>query len=133
VFFSSHVLSDAEALCSRVAMLANGRLVAAGHVSDLTAFRQRGWELGMSDLPEDLVARLGARIIRAVPLGERRYILELPVDPAPETLVAELTATGARLVSLNPIRDTLEDVFVRQVAGNAAAGAWGWGPTREKK
>jgi ABC-2 type transport system ATP-binding protein len=117
VFFSSHVLSDAEALCSRVAMLAHGRLVAAGPVSELTAFEQRGWELAMSNLGPDIVARLGSRIVGAVPIGERRYMLELPVDPPPEPLVAELAATGARLISLNPIRDTLEDVFVRHVQG----------------
>src|SRR5918996_1025761 len=35
VFFSSHVLSDAEALCSRVAILARGRLVASGRLSDM--------------------------------------------------------------------------------------------------
>src|SRR5438876_8810589 len=35
IFFSSHVLSDAEALCSRVAILAKGRLVASGRLSEL--------------------------------------------------------------------------------------------------
>ena len=35
VFFSSHVLSDAEALCSRVAILAKGRLVTAGRLTDM--------------------------------------------------------------------------------------------------
>src|SRR6185312_8977343 len=44
VFFSSHVLSDAEALCSRVAILAKGRLVASGPMADIHAFRVRGWE-----------------------------------------------------------------------------------------
>src|ERR1041385_3610557 len=48
VFFSSHVLADAEALCSRVAILAGGRLVAAGRLSDLLAFQVRGWELVVS-------------------------------------------------------------------------------------
>src|SRR5829696_1416173 len=48
VFFSSHVLSDAEALCNRVAVLARGRLVANGRISDLQAFDVRGWELVLS-------------------------------------------------------------------------------------
>src|SRR5690349_315438 len=39
VFFSSHVLSDAEALCSRVAVLAKGRLVAEGPLSEILAFQ----------------------------------------------------------------------------------------------
>src|SRR6185503_6193712 len=38
VFFSSHVLSDAEALCNRVAILAKGRLMTAGRLNELLAF-----------------------------------------------------------------------------------------------
>ena len=45
VFFSSHVLSDAETLCSRVAIVAGGRLAAAGDLSELLAFQVRAWEL----------------------------------------------------------------------------------------
>ncbi len=48
VFFSSHVLSDAEALCSRVAILAKGRLVAGGLLTDMLPFQARGWELVVS-------------------------------------------------------------------------------------
>ena len=48
-------------------------------------------------------------------ISDGRYTLELPLDPPPEQLLAELTAGGAHLVSLNPIRETLEDVFVESV------------------
>ena len=58
VFFSSHVLSDAEALCSRVAILAKGRLVASGRLSDMLAFGVRGWELVVADMRDDAVAEL---------------------------------------------------------------------------
>jgi len=116
VFFSSHVLSDAEALCSRVAILARGRLVACGHLADMVAFHSRGWELVVSDVPDAVVPRLAGRVVGTVKLGPGRYAMELPLEPSPEPLLAELSATGAHLVSLNPIHDTLEDFFVRQVA-----------------
>jgi ABC-2 type transport system ATP-binding protein len=118
VFFSSHVLSDAEALCSRVAILAKGKLVAAGRLSDLVDFRARGWELVVSGTSEPAIAALGQRVRRAVRIDEGRYALELPVESSPDQILAELTAGGAHLVSLNPIRDTLEDFFVRQVQGS---------------
>jgi len=118
VFFSSHVLSDAEALCSRVAILAKGKLAAAGRLSDLVDFRARGWELVVSGAAEPSIAALGARVRRAVRIDEGRYLLELPFEPTPDRLLADLTAGGAQLVSLNPIRDTLEDFFVRQVQGS---------------
>ncbi|HMJ86660.1 MAG TPA: ABC transporter ATP-binding protein [Vicinamibacterales bacterium] len=115
VFFSSHVLSDAEALCSRVAILAKGRLVASGRLSDMLAFRARGWELVVAGVSEAALAAVESRVRRAVRIGEGRYTLDLPLEPAPEHLLADLTRAGAHLVSLNPVRQTLEDFFVEQV------------------
>jgi ABC-2 type transport system ATP-binding protein len=116
VFFSSHVLSDAEALCNRVAILAHGRLVASGRIADLQAFQLRGWELVVANVAPELLERHRIRVLRVTPLGEHRYTLELPLEPAPELLLRDLLAGGARLVSLNPVRDTLEDFFVRKIA-----------------
>ena len=115
VFFSSHVLSDAEALCSRVAILAKGKLVAGGLLTDLLPFRARGWELVVGNVSDAFIATLGGRVTRVVRLGDGRYTLELPVEPAPDRWLAELTSVGAHLISLNPIRQTLEDFFVQRV------------------
>ena len=115
VFFSSHVLSDAEALCNRVAVLAGGRLVAQGLISELQPFHVRGWELTVSGVTADAIERHRPRIRRATRLGEGRYSLELPLEPPPESLLRDLTAGGAALVSLTPLRDTLEDFFVQKV------------------
>src|SRR5687768_16965398 len=75
VFFSSHVLSDAEALCSRVAILAKGRLIAQGQLTDMVAFQARGWELVMSHVtPEALAcATATGHVMKALPLGADRY------------------------------------------------------------
>jgi ABC-2 type transport system ATP-binding protein len=116
VFFSSHVLSDAEALCSRVAILANGRLVSTGRLSEMLEFQARGWELVMANVPGATAASLGARVRSAIRVGEDQYAFELPVDPPPDRLVAELTAGGGRLISLNPVRETLEEFFDKQVS-----------------
>jgi ABC-2 type transport system ATP-binding protein len=115
VFFSSHVLADAEALCSRVAILAAGQLIAAGRLADLRAFQVRGWELVVGGLNPEILGRLGDRVRRATAIAESRYALELPLDPPPDGLLGELLRSGAHLVSLNPLRDTLEDYFVEQV------------------
>jgi ABC-2 type transport system ATP-binding protein len=117
VFFSSHVLSDAEALCSRVAVLARGRLVASGELAELLAFQVRGWELVVSGLTEAALAAATAsgHVTGATPLGGQRFALDLPLTAAPEEVLAGLTAQGARLVSIHPLRETLEDFFVRQI------------------
>ena len=56
---------------------------------------------------------VNARLTRATSLGDGRFSLELPASTVPEQLIADLG--GARIVSLNPLRGTLEDVFVEQV------------------
>jgi ABC-2 type transport system ATP-binding protein len=121
VFFSSHVLADAEALCSRVAILAKGRLVAAGRLTDIVAFEPRGWEIVVAGVNGELAAMLESRARRFVKIGEGRYNVELPLEVAPDRLLAELAAHQATVVSLNPIRDTLEDFFVRQVTASDVA------------
>jgi ABC-2 type transport system ATP-binding protein len=116
IFFSSHVLSDAEALCDRVAILAKGRLVAEGRLTEMLAFRARGWELIVAGASEAAIDRARPGTRRIVRIGDGRYSLELPLEPPPEALLGQLTAMGAQLVSLNPLRETLEDFFVQQVS-----------------
>jgi ABC-2 type transport system ATP-binding protein len=116
IFFSSHILSDAEALCSRVAILAKGRLAAAGRLTELQAFAVRGWELVVANVPAPALDRVRARARGVLTIAGDRYAIDLPPDGRPEEVLRELTAAGATLVSLNPLRETLEDLFVRRVA-----------------
>jgi len=115
VFFSSHVLSDAEALCSRVAILAKGRLAVVGSLEELTSAAVSGWELVVAGLSADMLERLHGCISSATRVGDSNYALTLPPSTAPERLIPDLAAAGARIVSLNPLRGTLEDVFAGQV------------------
>ena len=116
VFFSSHVLSDAEALCNRVAIVAGGRLVASGSIAEMVDFQIRGWELIVSGLSEPVLERVRGRLRSSTRLADGRYELLLAPEVSPETVMADLAAQGARLVSLNPVRQSLEDVFVEQVS-----------------
>jgi ABC-2 type transport system ATP-binding protein len=116
VFFSSHILADSEALCSRVAVVVGGRLVASGRLTDILAFEVRGWELVVAEVRPAVLAALTPRARKVREVSPGRYSIELPVERAPEQMLAELSAAGARLVSLNPVRDTLEDFFVQRVA-----------------
>jgi ABC-2 type transport system ATP-binding protein len=119
VFFSSHVLSDAEALCHRVGIVARGRLVASGRLAEMVDMQLRGWEVVVSGLPDAAADALGATALRITRLGGSLHELHLPPDVSPERLIAELAPTGARLVSINPLRQSLEDVFVAHVRGAA--------------
>jgi len=119
VFFSSHILSDAETLCSQVGIVAQGKLVAGGRLSELLAFESKGWELVIDHVSDAALAALRPRARHLVALDRGRYTVELPPDP-PDAIVRELSAAGAQVVSLNPVRDTLESFFVQHVAATAA-------------
>jgi len=116
IFFSSHILSDAEALCSRVAIMAKGRLAATGRLADLQEFAVQGWELVVSGVPPARLDAIRTHVRRVTAITGDRFAIELPADAQPERLLAGLIAEGATLVSLNPLRETLEDLFVRRVA-----------------
>jgi ABC-2 type transport system ATP-binding protein len=123
VLFSSHILTDAELLCSHVGILARGKLVASGRVSDLTtaapaSAASAGWEIVVSGLGEGVAAQLVARGLTATRITDGRYSLALNAATRPEPLIAELAAAGAALVSATPLKATLEDVFMK-VLGNS--------------
>ena len=121
VFFSSHILSDAEALCGRVGILARGRLVACGRLSEMLAGDVRGWELIVSGMTAETLAPFAGRLTSTARIAEGRHALEFPRTTAPEALIADLASAGARVVSLTPVHPTLEEYFVEQVGRGGAA------------
>ncbi len=116
VFFSSHILADAEALCRRVAVVAGGRLAASGTLTEILAFQVHGWELVVSNLTPEVLARVKPSVRQTTEISPGRYALELSLEQAPDRILGDLAAAGATLVSLNPLRDTLEDFFMKRVA-----------------
>jgi len=112
VFFSTHILSDAEALCDRVAILHKGELQGVGRVDELTARTQSKVEILFRGL--EAITLLSARGAECHATGDmvRAVIAESGQEEALETLHRQ----GARLVSLTPLRATLEDYFIERLA-----------------
>jgi len=121
IFFSSHILTDAEALCSRVAIVAGGRLATVGRLAEMHGYEVRGWEVVMANVSADLAARAAAGGVTSTPVSPGRFTFELPNQTRPEAFIAELAAAGAELVAVNPLHTTLEDIFVQQVARTQSA------------
>ena len=119
VFFSSHILGDAESMCSRVGIVAGGTLVASGALAEMVPFRIRGWDLVLAGVTADAAAALSARAAAATLIGDGRYHVVLPASASSEDAVALAKSANAELVSVNPIRDTLEDFFLARVQKSA--------------
>jgi ABC-2 type transport system ATP-binding protein len=117
VVFSSHILSDAETLCSRVAILAAGRLQALGSMTELVEFSVRAWELLLDGTTAALESRLRDAGATLTMLAAGRVQAHVPGSQAPEPLLQLASAAGARVLALQPVRQTLEDVFLQHVEG----------------
>ena len=115
VLFSSHILSDAEMICDRVLIVHRGKLVATGRLDELLEARVRETEVRVESLPAEAVEKLRAKASSVIETGDQaQFLFSGEGHDLPEIL-ATITAAGGRLRSLVPHRETLEDVFLREV------------------
>ena len=121
VFFSTHILSDAETLCDRVALLRDGTLVATGQLDEILTLDVTHLEVLVSGLAAEHVERLGPQV-KSRHVGER-WQLEVPQASLGD-VVQEVQRRGARVLSVQPIRQSLEQFFVREMGPGAGEGAW---------
>jgi ABC-2 type transport system ATP-binding protein len=113
VFFSSHILSDVEMLCDRVSILRRGEVVVAGELHTLLGAGKRRSEITLANVPPALREALAATEHLTREVGER-VVMEVEGDAAVQHVVEQAFEAGARLESVMPKRETLEDLFVRQ-------------------
>jgi ABC-2 type transport system ATP-binding protein len=113
VFFSSHILSDVEMLCDRVCILRQGEVVVAGSLRELLVEKKRRSEVTIAGAGDPL-RRLLAPIATSMREVAGTLVLEVEGDDAVRTVVERALSDGARLESITPKRETLEDLFVRE-------------------
>ena len=111
VFFSTHILSDAEALCDRVAVIHQGELRGVGRVAELTSSVAGKVELiwNGSAVPAGFSA-LGAECYTS---GERARAVVADVQQ--EAALEILRRERLRLISLTPVRSSLEEYYLQKV------------------
>src|SRR5438445_335697 len=110
ILVNSHLLSEVEMTCDRVAVLRSGKIAAQGTVEELTR-RSAKYKLVATPVDDVLIAAF-----RETGAGVERVNghVELAVNDLQHlnALVDQLRARGAVLSELSPVRNTLEDVFV---------------------
>lgn len=108
IFFNSHILSDVELICDRVAILAQGELICIGSLDELLGTTE-GYRVkikgGNPDVLKNRLANMEFRdgYWQGVILG------------SPQDLIASLDLLGAQLVSLQQSRPSLEEFFLQQL------------------
>jgi ABC-2 type transport system ATP-binding protein len=110
VLLNSHLLSEIELTCDRVAMLRKGKVAAFGTVEELTR-KQATYKMVATPIDDSLVASFresGAGVERV----NGHVVLSVADVQHLNALVDKLRASGGMLNELTPVRSTLEDVFV---------------------
>ncbi|MGB8851082.1 MAG: ABC transporter ATP-binding protein, partial [Candidatus Acidiferrales bacterium] len=111
VFFSTHILPDAEVLCDRVAVLLGGKLQGVGTPREIMAIEVQGMEIHFELAAGQPLPATFAN--RAMPTGSL-YRVEVPEAQLYEA-IEELRGAGARILSITQLKPTLEDYFFRLV------------------
>jgi ABC-2 type transport system ATP-binding protein len=113
IFFSSHILSDVELLCDAVCILRKGEVVASGAISDLVELGVRRTEITLGGGGENLVTELEALGPSLQRIG-KTIVIDAQGDDVVKAVLELALKAGARIESVIPKRETLEDIFVRK-------------------
>lgn len=121
VFFSSHILQDAELICDRVAILHKGRLKAMGPLTELLSQKVSEWEVVVKDPDEARMEEWRPRMKRLIRSDGGQWLAIVTEEGLAQEIVRATFEHGGRLVSLTPRRETLEQYFIGEVTGGKAA------------
>lgn len=110
VLFSSHIISDVEAVCERVAVLVGGRLVRAGSVAELLTSQVPIAEVVVEGMTAAAVRGLSGGI-QAVEELEGRIRVRV-ADAEVNRFLGAVVSQGGRVRQLQPERFSLEDMFM---------------------
>jgi len=114
VLFSTHILADAETLCDRVGVLHHGRLQGCGELNTILSLGVSTTELVLESPSAEVLAELMPYTSSLVRTGER-VRLEIPEESQVQKTFEVILRRRAKLISLNPVKKSLEDYFVQKI------------------
>ncbi len=118
VLFSTHILSDVEAICDRVGIIVDGRLTDCGALHDLVEPGAREFELVVEAVPAELSERLRNTAASSRD-RDRSLVLTFHDDAPAQDAARAVLGGGGRVISFTPHRRTLEELFVQRARGTA--------------
>lgn len=113
IFFSTHILSDVETMCDRVAILREGKVVVSGALRQLLRGDVMHTEVTLANVSDQLSSRLGELGFSVI---TRPDAVEVEVEGEARTseLLQLALGANAQIVKVLPRRETLEDLFLRR-------------------
>jgi ABC-2 type transport system ATP-binding protein len=113
IFFSSHILSDAEMVADRVGVLNRGRLVSAGTLEDIVGLQATSVEVTFTLAPEKMAKLNLSR--EDVVLQGNKAMVRLDNEGAVPDFLKRIDKAGGRIISVIPQRKSLESYFMSEI------------------
>src|SRR5215467_750788 len=117
VMFSTHILSDAEMLCDRVGVIVGGKLRGIGAPAKFVDVKTQGMEILF-----EFAAQSGAPLVAKATRTGDRYRLHVSEEEL-YGAIEQLRAAGAKIISVEQVKATLEDFFMHLVEADRAQAA----------
>ncbi|MBM3242426.1 ABC transporter ATP-binding protein [Candidatus Poribacteria bacterium] len=114
VIYSSHILSDVEEISDRVAILSKGKLHGVGQLNELLGGREQLVEMSIERLDETGKAKIKELASESIERGNR-IIAHISDETALKEAQDIVVQQSARLVSLIPRTESLDELFARKV------------------
>lgn len=117
VFMSTHILSDIEALCDNVAIMRKGKLAATGKLDELLTSHgeEQLFEINVKGISAEILkqslADLADSNVVSKPSGANIYVSD---EESIEKVLQNLKKVGGKLVSIQPVKQSLEELFVEK-------------------
>jgi ABC-2 type transport system ATP-binding protein len=113
IFFSTHILSDVEAMCDRVTILREGQVVVAGAIRQLLRGEVLHTDVTLAGASASLRSALSEQGLK---VHERPdvIVVELQGDAKVASLLRQALDAGAQVIEVTPRRETLEDLFLKR-------------------
>ena len=111
IIFSTHILSDVEAVCDRVGIIFKGRLKECGPLEDILQPQIKSYDISVKGLSTEIVNNLEGHALFLLQRGDETFI-QVEEEKVNE-LLPHLLEKGGKLISFSPRKETLENLYVR--------------------
>ena len=119
IFINSHLLSEVERTCSRVAIINRGRIIKSGNKDDLSN-KEKYLEIVGEGFTDTLVAQLTAAFKKVIDLNGNRMRISLDDENDALAVHQMIVQHGGKIVSFTWVKESLEDIFFRLVKSEDA-------------
>ncbi len=115
IFFCSHVLSDVEILCDRIAILNKGKLIRIGAITDIVTQQSEAIEVALTGWDEAKANALRA-IVPEVTHRSELLLVRCPNEAKVHEVMETALRQSLKIHSVTPLRQSLEDYFMKEIA-----------------